>query len=397
MRPAIVLSGSAVGLAVARALGRMGVPVAMVRYEDDDFGHVSRYVRECIPAPGPEASPDGFVERLIDHAQRFDRGVLIPASDETVVAVSEHKDVLDDHYIVACTGWEITKLFIEKKHTYALAEAVGVPAPRTIVPTSVEDVERYGETVEYPCLVKPSQSHLFELRFDRKMVRVGNLEQMLAAYRRAAEAGLEVMLQEIIPGGEGDGVNYNSYVWDGEPLAEFTARKLRNSPPRTGSPRVAVSERIPEIVEPGRRLLRAMGYQGFSNTEFKKDARDGVYKLMEVNGRHNLSSALAIRCGINFPWLQYRHLVEGELPSAGDFETGVYWTDLFRDVKTSVRYFGRERFPLADYVRPYVSPHVDAVLDRSDPKPFVERCRGLIGRATSSTRTVLTGSSSASA
>ncbi|MCZ7545988.1 MAG: hypothetical protein M5R40_21800 [Anaerolineae bacterium] len=50
------------------------------------------------------------------------------------MTVSKHKALLERHYIVACTEWAITEQFIDKKRTYALADAIGVPAPRTIVP-----------------------------------------------------------------------------------------------------------------------------------------------------------------------------------------------------------------------------------------------------------------------
>lgn len=49
-----------------------------------------------------------------------------------------------------------------------------------------------------------------------------------------------------------------------------------------------MSAAVPEIVEPGRRIVRGMGIEGFANVEFKRDERDGRYKLMEVSGRANL-------------------------------------------------------------------------------------------------------------
>ena len=112
-------------------------------------------------------------------------------------------------------------------------------------------------------------------------------------------------------------VNYNAYVSDGRPAVEVTAQKLRLSPPQMGFPRVVVSKEVPEVIEPGRQLLSAMGFHGFANIEFKKDPRDGTYKLMEVNGRHNNSGMLSVRAGVNFPWIMYRHLVQGELPPSG--------------------------------------------------------------------------------
>ncbi len=239
-------------------------------------------------------------------------------------------------------------------------------------------MELYSQTIEYPCLVKPSQSHLYYEHFGEKMVRVHDLDQMLAVYQQAADVGLEVMLQELIPGEDLLGVSYHSYFWDGESLAEFTAEQTRNGPPEFGSPRVMLSKRIPEVLEPGRRILEAMGFYGFSCIEFKLDPRDGVYKLMEVNGRHSRAEMLDIRCGINFPWLQYRHLVHGELPSASDFETGVYWIAIDRDLGYSLKYRKQERYSLSEYLRPYLKPHAFATLDLRDPKPFVKRVANLI-------------------
>lgn len=69
------------------------------------------------------------------------------------------------------------------------------------------------------------------------MVRVDNQEQLLAELNQCFEYDLEVMLQELIPGDDTHGVNYNSYrTADGDVLAEFTAEKVRLSPPNFGVP-----------------------------------------------------------------------------------------------------------------------------------------------------------------
>jgi len=378
MKPAIVLSGHTMALGVVRSLGTMGVPVIMVHYDKKDMGHVSKYIKHSIEAPHPETHESQFINVLIDCAKEYGGGVLFPVSDETVVAVARNKDALNKQFIIACPEWDIVSQYIDKKYTYELADANGVPAPKTIVPQSVEDVENYSKKVDFPCLVKPSQSHLFYAHFKCKMFPVNNADEMISIYQQATEVGLEVMLQEIIPGDDADVVNYNAYFWDGEPLVEFTSEHIRNAPPWWGSPRVALSNKIPEVIEPGRKILKAMGFYGYACTEFKKDTRDGVYKLMEVNGRHNLSTLLAVRCGINFPWLQYQHLVENEQPTAHDFKTGIYWIDITRDVGYSLGYLKQERYSLRQYLRPYFNQHVFAIFDLKDIRPFIRRCLFLL-------------------
>jgi predicted ATP-grasp superfamily ATP-dependent carboligase len=377
MEPALVVGAHTVGLGITRALGRKGVPVISFYYDDEDIASVSRYVKESIRVPHPEKHEDQFIESLISIASRYGGSLLMPASDPALAAISRHKHRLDPNYTVACTEWGITKLIIDKQYTYALAHQIGVAAPKTAVPHSTEDVEEYAEAVQYPCLVKPTQSHRYFDVFRTKMVKVGNYPQMLAAYRQAADAGFEVMLQEFIPGDATQGANYNSYSWGGKALVEFTAAKIRNAPRETGSPSVALSQHIPEVIEPGRKILQALGFYGYACTEFKRDPRDGLYKLVDINGRHNLSSLLAVRSGINFPWIHYEHLVRGKLPSPSDFQTGIYWIDLIRDISCAPEYFLKEGYTPAQYLRPYLSPHVFAILDSADPKPFGKRCVGL--------------------
>ena len=182
-----------------------------------------------------------------------------------------------------------------------------------------------------------------------------------------------LMIQELIPGDDGQGVNYNSYFVNGKPIAEFTAQKVRIEPPFFGSPRVLVSKMIPEIIDPGRRLLKRLNYNGYSCMEFKKDSRDGIYKLMEINCRNNLSGALAVKCGIDFPWIMYKHLMWGETYYSSTFESDVFWIDILHDL---VRFFvsrKEEKYRLKDYLRPYLSKKVFAVFNLKDPMPFFKR------------------------
>ena len=120
-------------------------------------------------------------------------------------------------------------------------------------------------------------------------------------------------------------------------------------------------------------MLQELGFSGYSCTEFKRDSRDGLYKVLDVNGRHNLSTLLAVHCGINFPWLHYLHMSEGIAPQASGFREGVYWIDMLRDIGYTWRYFSRDRHSLVEYLRPYFKPHIFAIFDFTDLRPFLKR------------------------
>jgi D-aspartate ligase len=374
MMSAIVVSGATHGLGVVRSLGRQGVPVTVVSYDRRDIATSSRFAREVIQAPHPDKDEAQFVKVLLDAAHRSPGSLLIPASDAALGAVARHKTNLEDAgLIVASDGAEVTETLLNKATTSALARSAGVPGPATFPVSNEDDVRRFCASAEFPAVLKPELSHIYKPLVGVKWTRVDSTEEAVRAYTLARSLSLEVVLQELIPGDELCGVVYNSYFRNGEPLVEFTSRKIRNSPPETGSPSVVVSEWIPEAAEHGRRLLRAANFSGYSCTEFKRDPRDGEYKVMEVNARHNLSSLLATRCGLNFPWMQYRHLVDGVLPEQCDYEQGIYWIDITRDLQNMRHYLRRSDYSLGEFVAPYRRSHIFAVLDRDDVRPAATR------------------------
>jgi D-aspartate ligase len=374
MTNAIVASGSTHALGVVRGLGRRGVPVTVVSYDRRDIATSSRLVRDVIRAPHPDNDEAAFVKVLLEAAHRCPGSLLIPASDAALGSIARNRTTLEDAgLIVASDAAEVTEILLNKAKTFALARSAGVPGPATYAPSNEDDVRWFCASMEFPAVLKPELSHLYRELVGVKWTRVESPEEALRAYAVARSLSLEVVLQELIPGDEQCGAVYNSYFWNGEPLVEFTSRKIRNSPPETGSPSVVVSEWIPEVAEQGRRLLRAARFSGYSCTEFKRDPRDGQYKVMEVNARHNLSSLLATRCGLNFPWMQYRHLVDGIVPVQRDYQQGIYWVDVTRDLQNATHYLRRPGYSLGEFIEPYRRPHVFAVLDRDDVRPAATR------------------------
>jgi predicted ATP-grasp superfamily ATP-dependent carboligase len=274
--------------------------------------------------------------------------------------------------------WERVRKCIDKAETYALAERHGVPAPRTLRPSSIDELEHCAHVLGFPCLVKPQVSHAYSRVLHRKMDKVDTLADLRSAWRRARESGLDVLVQEFVPGPDHNGANYNAYIADGAIWAECTAHKLRSLHPQVGSPRLVLSRDIPEVVEPGRTILRAVGLEGFANVEFKRDARDGIFRLMEINCRHNMSAALSVRCGMNFPLMEYEHRARGRRTEMGPAEEGVYWISLMTDLRIGLRQTLRRGGSIR-YFRPYVHPHVYDFLGLTDPMPFLGPVASAVG------------------
>ncbi len=380
MIPAVVLGSHTMGLAIIRSLGQMGVPVIVIYYEKVDMGYRSKYVQESIFSASPESSEEAFLDVIVKCEGKYGKCVIFPSDDASLFIVAKNKKFLSEYHFLACPDWEKVNLIVDKKFTYELAENCGIPAPKTMVPKNETEVKGFCELIGYPCLIKPCFSHRYYDHFKKKMTKVVSLEQAVFAFREADSFGVEVMVQELIPGDDTLGVNYNSFVFGGSDPVEFVAEKVRLSPPKFGVPRVVRGKWIPEVAEIGQKTVKAFGYEGYSCTEFKKDPRDGTYKLMELNGRHNRSSLLSLKCGVNFPFIEYKSHVSGEFPVQIQSETEFMWIDEFRDLYQSFVSAKEESLSFKRFVEPYRRNHVFAVFDRNDMGPFFTRVHGLVRR-----------------
>ena len=55
-----------------------------------------------------------------------------------------------------------------------------------------------------------------------------------------------------------------------------------------------------------RTILAAVGYRGIFSGEFKRDERDGLFKILEVNARVWIYVEFAGRCGVDVCTMSYR-------------------------------------------------------------------------------------------
>lgn len=380
--PAIVVSAQAPGLSVLRSLRRRGVRVTVATESLTEPAASSRYASAVVLTPDPATDPTGCVDALLEALPTDERPVVIPSGDDAICALASGYDRLADRCVVASPRWPVAQLFIDKRKTMKLAAETGVRAPRSTIDLDYASAASVAESLTFPVLVKPSVSHILTRLTGKKMLAVASKSEFVEAVRLCEDIGVAPYAQEIIPGPPEHGVNVIVYVRNHEVVAEFTARKVRNWPADWGSPCALVSERIAGLEERTRRLLVAAGFEGMACAEYKYDDRCDDYQLMEVNVRHNLSGALALRCGVDFAWIDYAHhagLDQGPTNPSGSFTEGVSWVDTFRDAANIATTGTWWRSPRAA-IAPYRRSGAWAFLDRTDMKPFLRRAKQLVQR-----------------
>lgn len=373
MDPVLVLSCSMSGLSVIRALGMKGIPV--VALADDDIsaiGMASKYVREKVRVPHPGKQEGELIDFLLQNAHRWPGALILDTTDAGAMALARHKHELSRHYKIVTAEWDILRKFIEKKETAILAEKTGVPHPKTLWPKSLDDLGPDSLSMNYPCIIKPVRSHEFYAAFKRKNFEVHSYDELIERFQFCQKHDHEVVIQEIIPGSDSEIYKCFFYIDSrGRTSGKFFYNKVRADPPRYGVNRVAISvPRNPEVEQLAERLLQGANYRGICTVEFKKDPRDGKLKLIEVNARMPRINWLPTFCGVNFPWLVYMDLVQGQPVTSGDYTAGAYWIELIPDLFNSLFAHKLEKYTLGEYLRPYLFKHKtfpDFMLDDLEP------------------------------
>jgi len=116
------------------------------------------------------------------------------------------------------------------------------------------------------------------------------------------------------------------------------------------------------------RLLRALDYTGLVEVEFKQDARDGRFKLLDVNPRVWGWHTLGARAGVDFPYLMWL-LLQGEEIKETHGRPGVGWMRLVTDLPVAAREIIGGRLPLREYLSSFRRPLESAVYACDDLLP----------------------------
>ena len=367
--PALVLECSYVnGLSAIRSLARIGAPVVALDHRQQALGLRSRL---ALPLTCPHPSERGeFAAYLADICDALGgEAVAFPTHDEYLVAVNAYAP---DTLLLPFGPRELIEPIQAKRFQYEAAERVGVALPPTFHPADEDEARAAAQQLRYPAVMKPSLGAGFKRLHGRPLIEARDEAELLEAYR--AGAPFAPMLQELIPGSDDCLWTVGSHLAaDGTALGVFCGRKLLQAPAGVGTCRVGEARWDDVAVDGALALLRELGFHGTSQVEYKRDPRDGVLRLMEVNARlwqwHSLSAA----CDVDLVAIAYRDtLGEPVAPATTRSRDGHRWVAAVRHVRES----RRERLGLRRTLAPMRLPFAEPVFALRDPMPAIHQVYG---------------------
>ncbi len=376
---ALIVGGAHGSLALARALGRRGIPVCFVS-DDHRIAKYSRYVTSDHDWPGP--GDEGALGFLLGLASRhgLDGWVLVAGGDPELRLISQHHAELSSVYRVTVPPWEIVRWAHDKRLTYQRAAALGIDHPQCYHLRDLQDVAQFDG--RFPVVLKPAVREEKNAFTRAKAWRCDDRASLSARYQQAAAlvGGEGIVLQELIPGG-GSAQLSCAGVWSrGAPVASLVARRTRQYPIEFGytSTFVETVEQS-EVEDAACRFLRSLDYSGLAEVEFKYDRRDGRYKLLDVNARAWTWSALGPLAGVDFAYVLWQ-VARGEAIEPSRGRAGVAWMHGVRDVVAAGQEMLAGRRSLPSYLDGWRKPLVFAAFAKDDPLPGVVDLPILVGR-----------------
>jgi len=164
--------------------------------------------------------------------------------------------------------------------------------------------------------------------------------------------------------------------------ALFARRRLRMFPPDFGNSTLMVSVPRTEVGDAPKtlaRLFEELRYRGIFSAEFKQDARDGRFKLLEVNARPWWYVEFAARCGVDVCAMAVRDALGKPIETVDRYTVGRRCVYPYYDLSAVQVERAAGRLGLVAWARSWVGA-TQPVFRWNDPMPALGEVAAMIRR-----------------
>jgi len=362
------------GLNVMRSLGPLGVDVYNLDPSSIAPANFSRYCRGRFFWDIEHAPECESLSYLSQVRRKIGRPpILIPTTDRTARFVARWEETLREQFLFPKQPAGLVDALTSKQGMYGLALQHAVPTPRCAFPRSHAEVEGFLAQARFPIMLKGIDGQRLWDRTGKKMFIAASPAQALETYDRAEDMfHPNLMIQEYIPGGDDTIWMFNGYFdAASECLVGFTGKKIRQCPIHTGCTSLGICLPNREVEQTTRRFMKAIGYRGILDIGYRYDARDGLYKVLDVNPRIGATFRLFVGTnGIDVARALYMDLTgQPVIPSPA--HEGRKWIVEDLDVVSAYRYYREGSLTIKGWFTSLRRIDEAAFLSWRDPLPFL--------------------------
>ena len=319
-RVLLINANNNVALSITRGLGRAGVSLDGVAIGHGGVGMYSRYLGKkfCLNHVN-----DLTIERLRDILTATGASYIMAMGENVLTHLNSLREMLPEGVKLLFPIQEVLQRAFDKSITLEYARQLNMDIPRTHALDRFESVKEIQKDIRYPAVLKFAQSHLHavppDLRFKYRYIFSGTeLFECMEKYR---DVGIFPLVQEYIPG---NGVGMELCLYKGRIMGAFQHQRIHEYPVTGGVSVYRKSVSLDrDLLDSSVQLLSAMDWEGVAMVEFRRDPISGRTVLMEINGRFWGSLPLALKAGVNFPFLLYRSMGDETTPHPAAYKIDI--------------------------------------------------------------------------
>lgn len=378
---AMILGGYVNGLGIVRSLAKNKVKSLVLDIKPSIAG-ASKWSEQMI-CPDPVSETEEFIKFIkrigLREGSPF---VVFTTNDIWMYPILQYKKELNDILIYPMSDWNIIKKCLDKEKLIEMAVRHGIPCPKSIFPKNTNELRSANKSLLYPAILKPVETVGFmeALMWQGRSVIIENEKQLYDVADELDKAKLSkrsIILQEYIPGDVENLYTYTSYSdKNADVKAWSTGYKIRQYPPMAGTITAGKVLPVPELAEIGKKFIKSIEFYGIANTEFKKDAITGEFKLIEINARPGMWNRSAFETGVNLPAIAYEEAVGNKTIYCESSDKELIWVHFIMDAYYAIlannkKGYHNYSWNIYKWLKSIKGKKIDAVFDINDPLPFI--------------------------
>ncbi|GCE48254.1 putative ATP-grasp superfamily ATP-dependent carboligase [Thermosporothrix hazakensis] len=371
-------------LATVRSLGRRGLQVAVMDQTRHAPAYESRWCRKAYICPTGDSAEIYFqtIKRCVEYTRPR---VLFVSSNATAEIINRYRAKLEKRVRLALSPAPGLRIALDKEATLQMAREQGLSVPRTVTVTQEQDIKAALRDIGLPAILKPALSWTWETQPTQSLTSQLVITEE-EAYRHATtllQHGTGILIQQYLSGRrEALHVFYAHERF----YACFAQWAKRTDPPLGGASVLRQSIPVPpDTGKQAQQLVRTLSLEGYSEVEFRRDDRGTPY-LMEINPRLSASIELAIRAGVDFPYMLYQWACGEPIPHVEGYKTGLWMRYLRGDFTTTLASMLRQGRPdgapplkaFLDFGLTFFQPMCYDYVDWRDPLPAIAAAKDFI-------------------
>lgn len=255
------------------------------------------------------SSTEQFIYTLNGYLEKQNIPFLIPTHEEIFI-LSKYKAQLTGVKTLL-PEFESLKTAHKKDLSTELSQRLNIPLPLTVHPVNEQDCTAFFNQSQKPIVLKYQNSNS-----SKGVFYIETREQLKNHLKNIGS----FLLQEYV---RGEGYGVSMLYYNGRCKASFTHKRLSEKISTGGTSTLRISTRNEVLEQYAKTLLDNLSWNGVAMVEFKWDEERKKGYFIEINPRFWGSLALPYYSGMDFPWLYYTILRDGDIAPVYDYKEGI--------------------------------------------------------------------------